>query len=182
MEEPLKPPSQQPRRFFDIVPSTSTVPSATSRPIITTGQAQPIDPVMAFSGVSSNQVTAEPKVSVAPEVSPLPEPLATISSEQPTAGDYMMKREYQEIEHELPAGPLTDEDRLLASVSADETMNPTSSAVVVNHGKSSNLTRKFILALVIIVLVILAADLLLDSGVWKLGHSIPHTHFWHQTL
>jgi len=51
MAGPLKPPSQQTKRFFDIVPINRITPLATSRPIIAGKNTQLVDPMMIRSAV-----------------------------------------------------------------------------------------------------------------------------------
>lgn len=220
MDEPLKPPSQQPRRYFDIVPSKHALPPATSRPIVTNKTDNLADPMVVVASNSPELKTHyEPKYIVAkdsfidePRKEERAEPLiknneSFSGSEAMMAQEYqevehelpagqavvapgssirpiasarsvgMMEQEYKEVEHELPSGEDLDEDRLFQSVNLSSPEEANSRVSIKRRHNSPQ--KKYIWAVVAIVVLIIAADLLLDSGVLKAGHSLPHTHFWH---
>jgi hypothetical protein len=150
MAEPLKP-SDPSKRFMDIVPSNQMSVSPTSRPIISPKTEPPVDPMVATKSVVVNS----------PQES------------QNEPAQVMMQREYQEVEHELPAGE---------ALNGDVPNLPQTAAVIGNHGKKPKrpMLDKFLLAVLAIIILALVLDLLLDHGTIKLS-GIPHTHFWHKS-
>jgi hypothetical protein len=151
MAEPLKP-SDPSKRFMDIVPGNKTAVSATSRPIISPKTEPPVDPMVATTPVAKTS----------PEV------------DQNEPAEVMMQREYQEVEHELPAGDV---------LNSDELNSPQTAAVIGNHAGQKLKRRtleKFLLVVLAVIILALILDLLLDHGSIKLS-GIPHTHFWHQS-
>ncbi|HUC88391.1 MAG TPA: hypothetical protein VMR95_04595 [Candidatus Binatia bacterium] len=151
MAEPLQP-TDPSRRFMDIVPGNKTAVSATSRPIISPKTEPPVDPMVA----------ATPVVQASPEV------------DQNEPAEVMMQREYQEVEHELPAGD---------DLNSDEPDLPQATAVIGEHGGQKLKRRtldKFLLVVLAIIILALVLDLLLDHGTIKFS-GIPHTHLWHQS-
>jgi hypothetical protein len=104
-DQPALPPSQQPKRFFDISPPQDFTPSATSRPVIVGHHPQQSDPMMAPrpSVPAPTAPTAEsdvvfPKVPHTPDH---PEAVAPVPSE---SAEGMMQEEYDEVAHELSRG------------------------------------------------------------------------------
>jgi hypothetical protein len=189
MDEPLKPPSQQPKRFFDIVPSKLAFPPATSRPIIPGSRTHPADPMMTTGqSDSAGQTEIETDEPVDTDSTPATgtekNDLAgpTDMHQETPAGDEMIEQEYEEVKHELPAGLPVAEVQAHSSSGTAGMATPTNQVVVVHHESSKHhhpRLREYVWLTVIIALLIVAADLLLDSGIWKPGHHLPHTHFWH---
>jgi hypothetical protein len=94
----------------------------------------------------------------------------------------MIEHEYEEVKHELPAGLPVAEVQAHSSGGSASTAEPANQVVVVHHDSSRHphsRLREYVWVTIIIALLIVAADLLLDSGIWKPGHHLPHTHIWH---
>jgi len=190
MAGPLKPPSQQTKRFFDIVPINRITPLATSRPIIAGKNTQLVDPMMIRSAVlpglanpDSEKAIVKKAITITePSVTPNTESQTTIN-ETPVTDDATIEREYQEVKHELPAGLPVAEIQSVTHDSVTNTAEVISSAVVVHQEppRRRHHLRIYMVVVLAIVIIVAAADVMLDSGVWKPSHNLPHTHFWQQS-
>jgi hypothetical protein len=53
-------------------------------------------------------------------------------------------------------------------------------ALPINSVQHKKTSRTFLYVLLVLVVLVVAADLVLDSGVWKTSVNIPHTHFFNK--
>jgi hypothetical protein len=164
--DPVQPPSKQPKRFFDISPPKDFRPSSTSRPVIVSNYPIQPDPMMsqptesAQPSVASDtpSSTSEPDQEIATEVTSNEpaSPVVVEPSDVPTdSAESMMQKEYEEVEHELLPGednePVPPPDNTLPAEPALVT-----GQVVFVHHKGPRADKK-ILFIIIAVVVVLGA-------------------------
>jgi hypothetical protein len=200
MDNDVTPPSQQPKRFFDIAPPKDFVPSATSRPLLAPKDPQQPDPMMVVQAPHhqfplapelASQLGTSAESEETDETALLdPGDAVALPAETPEG---MMNREYDEVQHEIPADfgePVADahDNQTSAPITSDpveplqdaETAGALSPAVVMHHHPSPRLMRDIVITLLVVVLLVVAADVLLDAQVWKPTYNFPHTHLLHK--
>jgi hypothetical protein len=152
-DQPALPPSQQPKRFFDVSPPKDFRPSATSRPVIVSNRPQQADPMMA-------------------PAAPTPPAPGEPAHDGPETAEQMMQEEYDEIAHELPGDttlhlPATTVQPASSEQPVVITTPAVGQAVVAHHTPPVAMGKK----LVILVIAIVIAALLAFLVVKLLHHS-----------
>jgi hypothetical protein len=161
-DQPALPPSQQPKRFFDVSPPEDFTPSATSRPVIVGHRPQQADPMMAPrpSAPAPTAPTAESDV-VFPKVSHVPESPEATAPRPSESAEGMIQEEYDEVAHELPSGGVEESPAASAlpppaSTAQPEVTSPAASQVVVVHHKPpASMGKKLVILVITLVIIAL---------------------------